>query len=95
MRKNQVTISVMRFGDQIPRNRQYDKMTDERVSAIELVTYTDSNDVFEALAAAYSNIIQQISSEQEVPSFGTNDGVKVKVKGYYRKGLKLEEFEDE
>lgn len=83
MRKNQVTITVLRTGSEVPENRQKDKTTNERVSAIEISTYVDSDNVFEALSKAYHNIIHQISLEQQVPAFGADDGVLIKVKGYY------------
>lgn len=87
MRKNQVTISVIRTGDQVPECRRFDSKTKEKVAVIELSTYADSNNVFEALAAAYSNIIERISEEEKVPSFGVNGGVVTKVKAYYPEEL--------
>lgn len=87
MRKNQVTITVHQVGDEIPMNKRVDSSTGEIVSARELVTYVDSDDVFEALSKAYSNIIEHISSERKVPSFGADDGVSVRIKAYYPKGF--------
>ena len=67
MRKNQVEITVRRYGDEIPENAQ---KVMNKVKVYEFSTYTDSNDIFEALAAAYVNILNQIKEDEDFPKFG-------------------------
>ena len=78
MRKCQVSIKVTRFGDQIPDSvvkEDFEEMKEmgekeNELNWYEISTYTDSNDIFEALAAAYLNILNQIKKEQDLPKFG-------------------------
>lgn len=46
MRKNQVTIFVKRFDEKYPDNRQVTEI------------YVDSNDLFEALSAAFARAVE-------------------------------------
>ena len=62
MRKNQVEIKVRRFGDQVPDNFQNDKQV--------ISVYADSNNLYEALSIAYSELIKEIQRYENVPSFG-------------------------
>ncbi|MFL2125073.1 hypothetical protein ACEN4K_09050 [Marinilactibacillus psychrotolerans] len=45
MRKNQVTITIERFGDQVPK--------DFSSNSQKIVTYCDSNDIYTALSGAF------------------------------------------
>ena len=74
MRKNQITITVVRYGDEIPKS-----VTEERGEELRYYrfsTYTDSNNVFEALAAANANILNQIKLDEDFPKFGDEGKVK-------------------
>lgn len=89
MRKCQVSIRVTRFGDQIPDSvvkedfEEMKEMGEEEndLNWYEIFTYTDSNDIFEALAAAYLNILNQIKKEQGLPKFG-DEGRIIQHYGY-------------
>lgn len=61
MRKNQVTIKIERFGDQVPEIFNAD--------SIEINVYADSNNVYEALALAYREALEQIST------YANRDGI--------------------
>ena len=61
MRKNQVSIQIERFGDQVPEG--YPESTQE------IMTYADSNDLWEALLAAYSAVMDEIQKYETVRSF--------------------------
>lgn len=50
MRKNQVTIFVKRFDEKYPDNRQVTEI------------YADSNDLFEALSAAFATAVKTFTS---------------------------------
>ena len=76
MRKNQVEIKVARFGDEIPDSVQD---IDNSVTSYEFATYTDSNDVFEALAAAYLNILNHIKNDENFPKFGDEGHITKKI----------------
>lgn len=54
MRKNQVTIKIERFGDQVPEIF--------KANSLEINVYADSNDIYEALALAYKEVLEQIKT---------------------------------
>lgn len=60
MRRNQVTINIERFGDQVPKNYP------ERTQRIEV--YADSNNLYEALAAAFSGVLEEVRKYEDIPS---------------------------
>lgn len=62
MRKNQVEIKVRRFGDEVPENFPADKQV--------ISVYADSNNLYEALLIAYSELMKEIQRYENVPSFG-------------------------
>lgn len=78
MRKNQVEIKVTRFGDEIPDSIQ---TQNNEIQWYEFGTYTDSNNVFEALAAAYNNILNHINNDENFPKFGDSGKVSKRL-GY-------------
>lgn len=61
MRKNQVSITIQRFGDQVPKN--YPKHIQK------IKVYADSNNLYEALAIATAQVLEEIKKYQEIPSF--------------------------
>lgn len=61
MRKNQVTIKIERFGDQVPEIFN--------ANSLEINVYADSNNVYEALALAYQEALNQIKT------YGDNSGI--------------------
>ncbi|MBE6821576.1 MAG: hypothetical protein E7518_00485 [Ruminococcaceae bacterium] len=65
MRKNQVTIKIQRFGDQVPKDYPED--------AQEILVYADSNNLYEALAAAFSGVLEEVRKYENIPSFGCCD----------------------
>lgn len=65
MRKNQVSILIDRFGDQVPKN--YSKDTQH------VHVYADSNNVYEALSKAYCEAINLLGEYEDIPSFGRCD----------------------
>lgn len=62
MRKNQVSININRFGDQVPENYPKDIQ--------QIKVYADSNNLYEALTIAISQLIEELKKHEEVPSFG-------------------------
>lgn len=62
MRKNQVTIHMERFGDQVPKNYPLDMQT--------IDIYVDSNNIYEALSKAYAEAINQLAKYEKIPAFG-------------------------
>lgn len=78
MRKNQVEIRVTRFDDEIPDSIQ---TQNNDIKWYEFSTYTDSNNVFEALAAAYNNILNHINNDENFPKFGESGKVSKRL-GY-------------
>ena len=65
MRKNQIEITVRRFGDEIPNNYENDKQI--------IHVYADSNNLYEALSVAYSELIKELQKYETIPSFGRVD----------------------
>lgn len=65
MRKNQISIKVQRFGDQVPEN--YPKEMQE------IRVYADSNNLYEALTAAFCKVLTEVQKYEAVPSFGCCD----------------------
>lgn len=63
MRKNQVTIILERFGDEVPEALHSDQET--------IRVYADSNNVYEAVSAAYMGLLAQIRQHQGLPENGT------------------------
>ena len=74
MRNNQVEIKVTRFNNEIPKTACI--FPEEDIRAYTMSTYTDSNNVFEALAAAYLNILKAIKEDEDFPKFGDSGDVK-------------------
>ena len=62
MRKNQVSIKIERFGDQVPEKLNGD--------SLEIEVYADANNIYEALAAAYGKVLEEITKYERLPSFG-------------------------
>lgn len=60
MRRNQVSISITRFGDQAPDGARQQQIT----------AYADANDVWEALCAAFYQAMGEIQKDQALPEFG-------------------------
>ena len=60
MRKNQVTLDIVRFGDEAP----------EGAERQEIKIYADANNLWEALAAAMIKVSEVVGKDQEIPSFG-------------------------
>lgn len=65
MRKNQVEIKIRRFGDEVPSNYNDDKQI--------ISVYVDSNNLYEALSVAYSEVIKELQNYETIPSFGCVD----------------------
>ena len=86
MRNNQIEIKVTRLNSEIPQSIQ--EKYDNKVSIYTMNTYADSNNVFEALAAAYLNILKAIKEDEDFPKFG-DSGV---VKRTYKVANKEEKF---
>lgn len=63
MRKNQVTIKIDRFGDEAP----------EGCKQKTIEVYADSNDIWEALAAAFKGATTEICKDTQLPNFGRLD----------------------
>lgn len=61
VRKNQVTIKVMQV---LPKETELDK------KIYEFEVYADSNNVFEALAAANFEVLNELHQNSELPSLG-------------------------
>lgn len=78
MRNNQIEIKVTRLNSEIPQSIQ--EKYDNKVSIYTMNTYTDSNNIFEALAAAYLNILKAIKEDEDFPKFGDNGKVKRSVR---------------
>ena len=74
MRNNQIEIKVTRLNSEIPQSIQ--EKYDNKVSIYTMNTYADSNNVFEALAAAYLNILKAIKEDEDFPKFGDSGDVK-------------------
>ena len=74
MRNNQIEIKVTRLNSEIPQSIQ--EKYDNKVSIYTMNTYADSNNVFEALAAAYLNILKAIKEDEDFPKFGDSGNVK-------------------
>lgn len=64
MRRNQVSITLERYGNQAPVGAARQHVT----------AYADANEVWEALAAAFYKISQEIQRDQPLPSFGRVEG---------------------
>jgi len=64
MRRNQVSISVERFADQAPIGADHQTIS----------VYADSNDLFEALAAACFRLMEEVQKDQSLPAFGRLEG---------------------
>ena len=62
MRKNQVEIKVRRFRDEVPKNFPKDRQI--------VSVYADSNNLYEALLIAYSELMKEIQKYKNVPNFG-------------------------
>lgn len=64
MRRNQVTMGLERFGDQTPEGSQRQHIS----------VYADANNVWEAIAAAFVRLTEEIQRDQPLPSFGRVEG---------------------
>lgn len=65
MRKNQIEIKIRRFGDEVPDSYGNDQQI--------IQVYTDSNNLYEALSVAYSEVIKELQKYETIPSFGRVD----------------------
>ena len=65
MRSNQVEIKISRFGDAVPSNYNDDRQI--------IQVYADSNNLYEALSVAFSEVIKELQKYENVPSFGRVD----------------------
>lgn len=65
MRKNQVEILIRRYSDEVPSSYEKD------IQVIQV--YADSNNLFEALSVAYSEVIRELQKYEAIPSFGCVD----------------------
>ena len=66
MRNNQVSIKIERFGDQVPEELNG--------RSLEIEVYADANNIYEALAAAYTKVMEEIQKYEKLPSFGCVTG---------------------
>lgn len=66
MRRNQVTITLERFGEDVPKELN--------ATSIKVSAYADSNNVYEALAIAYKEILDELGKYQRQPEFGCSSG---------------------
>ena len=62
MRKNQVSIKINRYEDEVPEDYKKDTQI--------ISVYADSNNLFEALSVAYSEVIKELQQHETIPSFG-------------------------
>lgn len=62
MRSNQVEIKIRRFGEEVPESYG------NKIQVISV--YADSNNLYEALAVANSELIKELRKYENVPSFG-------------------------
>ena len=62
MRTNQVSIKIERFADQVPKS--YPEQTQR------ITVYADANNLYEALATAFSGVLEEVQKYENVPSFG-------------------------
>lgn len=58
MRKNQITLSITRFGDQVPKGYPMERM--------DVKIYADSNNLYEALSKAYAKTINVMEEYERV-----------------------------
>lgn len=77
MRNNQVSIRIQRFGDEIPKNF---KIPEDDILSYEyknykegttqiIKTYADSNNLYEALVAAFNEAVMEIQKYEDLPKF--------------------------
>lgn len=62
MRKNQISIKIQRFGDEAPNGRGQT-----------INIYADSNNIWEALAAANNLAATAITQTDKLPNFGVTN----------------------
>lgn len=65
MRANQVEIKIRRFGDEVPAAYNDNQQI--------ISVYADSNNLYEALSVAYSEVIKELQRYEAIPSFGRVD----------------------
>lgn len=65
MRKNQITIQVERFGDQVP-----ERLRKQGADHIRFGVYCDSNNIYEALSGAFYQVLEELQKDEKLPSFG-------------------------
>ena len=65
MRANQVEITIRRFGDEVPVAYNDNQQI--------ISVYADSNNLYEALSVAYSEVIKELQKYETIPSFGRLD----------------------
>lgn len=68
MRKNQITIKVERFGDQVP-----ERLRELGNKSMRFNVYCDSNNIYEALAGAYAQVLDELQKDVDLPSFGARE----------------------
>ena len=89
MRSNQVSIKLERFFD----------IEEMGVDDLQINVYADANNVYEALAAAYFEVLQQLQSEGDIklPTFGRREHYPTQSFSYNRMFmdfLKQNDYED-
>lgn len=57
MRNNQISITLERFGKELPGNSTHDIIT----------VYADDDNLYEAVAAAFSELMEALKEEGEYP----------------------------
>jgi hypothetical protein len=64
MRSNQVEIKIRRFGKEVPESYG---------NNIQIISvYADSDNLYEALAVANSELMKELQEFERIPSFGTS-----------------------
>lgn len=66
MRKNQVTIKIQRFGEDVPD--EFKEMGTQVMSI-----YCDGNNLYEALCGAFQQALNEVAKYNEFPSFGRKE----------------------
>lgn len=65
MRLNQVELHVTRFGSEVPEDYPKTEQT--------IAVYSDSNNLYEALAAAFAGVLEQVRKYEQIPALGCCD----------------------
>lgn len=62
MRSNQVTLRINRYAEAVPESYDSDRQI--------IDVYADSNNLFEALAVAYNEAMNELQKYEKFPYFG-------------------------